>query len=109
MARSARKGKKPTWYRVLEVGKALRTGITSPAIAAELHMEMAAAAAWLSKLAKWGYLRRTGLERAPGRPRAVVVFTVTAFGERYKPGAGLGSSIDRYRSRPDFSTRGGSR
>lgn len=46
----------------------------------------AIASAWLSKFARWGYVRRSGLDGgAIGRGRRMTVYTVTDWGKKCGP------------------------
>lgn len=80
--------KHPTWFRVLEAARRLErrdAEFTGLDLAREAGVPDLHGVAWAGKLARWGYLVRTGtLASGPiGRPH--VTFTVTKAGAAKDP------------------------
>jgi len=84
------------WYDILKAVRRVsaKTGgaITGAALIGEARIRPTErsradqiASGWLSKLSRWGYVRRTGTHRKEGRGRPAVVYVLTRWGERFRP------------------------
>ena len=75
--------RKPSWYRILEVVRSVSEAgeVNSRALADEAEMDPADASAWLCKLTRWGYLRRSGRSELGGK---MVRYELTKYGAAVK-------------------------
>lgn len=75
--------KKPSWYRILEVVRSVSEAgeVNSRVLADEAEMDPADASAWLCKLTRWGYLRRSGRSELGGK---MVRYELTKHGAAVK-------------------------
>jgi len=91
----------PAWFLALEAARkaAKRGDLTCYTLAEVLGASTDLAAAWLTKLFRWGYVSREG-KTLPGDGRRVTRWAVTKWGRRYKPGANMGRSLADRRARP---------
>jgi len=74
------------WYDVLKVVRRMVDAggeISSRTVGLEAEMPTRIASMWLSKMVRWGYLRR--ISREPDGKRWSYRYELTRWGQRFKP------------------------
>ena len=100
------KSKTGLWREVLYAARAVvKRGdpLTSNSLSGETGLDVKTSSAWLSILAKYGYLRRIG--REPANKRWQYVWELTRFGVEYRKGAKRAKPTLRIAANPS-PTRG---